>query len=158
MDRNRVIGKQNQLPWKLSSDLRLFKKLTLGLPVLMGRKTWESIGRPLPGRLNLVLTRQRDFSAAGVEVVHTIEEALEKSSGRDRVFVIGGEEIYRLCIPLASRMFISHVDAAVEGGDAFFPDFDPGEYHVIDKELFSADEKNEYDFRFIEYAKKNPTL
>ncbi|MGA0333747.1 MAG: dihydrofolate reductase [Kiritimatiellia bacterium] len=158
LDRNRVIGKQNALPWRLSADLKNFKQLTLGYPILMGRKTWESIGRPLPGRRNLVMTRQQDFQAPGIQVVHSLEEALERVADRDRLYVIGGEEIYALCFPQALRMFLTHVDAEVEGGDAFFPAWDPEAFHCIAEQSFRADEKNQFDFRIVEYAKKNPIV
>lgn len=158
LDRNRVIGKNNRLPWRLSKDLKEFKKLTLGYPILMGRKTWESIGRPLPGRRNLVLTRQQDFKAQGGITVHSIDEALERVADRDRLFVIGGEEIYALCLPRALRMFLTHVDAEVEGGDAYFPEWDEDAYHQISETSFTADEKNQFDFRIVEYAKKNPIV
>jgi len=158
LDRNRVIGKNNTLPWRLSSDLKRFKKLTSGYPVLMGRKTWESIGRPLPGRRNLVMTRQNEYKIPGVQVVHSLPEALEVVADRDRLFVIGGEDIYALCLPSALRMFLTHVDTDVDGGDAFFPEWDPEAYHTIAEEHFTADEKNQYDFRIVEYAKKNPII
>ncbi|WFB34720.1 dihydrofolate reductase [Kiritimatiellota bacterium B12222] len=155
MDRQQVIGKHNQLPWKLSADLKKFKEITLGSPILMGRKTWNSIGRPLPGRQNLVLTRQLDFIATGAEVVHTLSEAEAKVQGARRLFVIGGEEIYRLCLPQAQRLYITHVETDVEGGDAFFPEWNLSDYQEIGCEHFHADEKNEFDFRFVEYAKKS---
>lgn len=158
MDRNRVIGKNNRLPWRLSADMKKFKKLTMGYPILMGRKTWESIGRPLPGRRNLVMTRQPGYEALGAAVVHSLEEALERVADRDRLYVIGGEEIYRLALPRAQRLLLSHVDTAVEGGDAVFPEWDRNAYHVILEEAYSADAKNQFDFRFVEYAKKNPVL
>lgn len=158
MDRNGVIGKENQLPWKLSADLKLFKKLTSGHPILMGRKTWDSIGRPLPNRRNLILTRQQDFSVDGTETVHSVEEALTLLKGSDRLFVIGGEEIYRLCLARSARMFITLVDTEVVDGDAKFPEWDPEDYHILSEESFKADERNQHDFRVIEYAQKNPTL
>lgn len=158
MDRNRVIGRDNSLPWKLSADLKKFKALTSGFPVLMGRKTWESIGRPLPNRQNLVLTRQKNFQAPGATVVHSIEEAQQQAAERDRIYVIGGEEIYSLCLPKAIRLFLTHVDAEVEGGDAFFPEWDADAYHQIAEEPFSADDRNQFDFRIVEYAKKNPII
>lgn len=158
MDRHQVIGKNNRLPWRLSADLKKFKQLTMGYPILMGRKTWESIGRPLPGRRNLVLTRQFGFKALGAQVVHSLDEALESVADRDRLFVIGGEEIYRLALPRAQRLLLTYVDTEVEGGDAVFPALNLDAYHVIGEENTSADAKNQYDFRFVEYAKKNPVF
>ena len=158
MDRHQVIGKNNRLPWRLSADMKKFKKLTIGYPILMGRKTWESIGRPLPGRRNLVMTRQTDYQALGAQVVHSLDEAIEKVADRDRLFVIGGEEIYRLALPRAQRLLLTHVDTAVEGGDAVFPEWSADAYHVIMEESYCADPKNQFDFRFVEYAKKNPVL
>ncbi len=155
MDRNRIIGKNNQLPWRLSADLKAFKQRTLGSPILMGRKTWESIGRPLPGRKNLVMTRQNDFVADGAVVVHSVEEALGQITESERLFVIGGEEIYRICLPQADRLILTFVDTAVEGGDASFPAWEPESFTQISEQHFSADDRNEFDFRIVEYAKKD---
>lgn len=121
--RNGVIGRNNQLPWHLPQDLKYFKAVTLGKPVIMGRKTYESIGRPLPGRANIVITRDLSWCANGVEVVHSFDEALELASGVDvsEVMVIGGAEIYKAALPVAHRIYLTRIDLEPEG-DAFFPE------------------------------------
>ena len=123
---NGAIGKDNRLPWKISADLKRFKKLTMGHPIIMGRKTWDSIGRPLPGRANIVITRDRKLSAEGAIVVHSLEEALAaaaRSDGSDEVFVIGGEQIYQMALSRADRVYLTRVHIPIEG-DAFFPELD----------------------------------
>lgn len=119
--RNGVIGRNNQLPWHLPQDLKYFKAVTLGKPVIMGRKTYESIGRPLPGRTNIVVTRDHSWSAEGVEVVHGFEEALAVAQGSNaaEVMVIGGAEIYKEALPLAQRIYLTQIEASPEG-DAYF--------------------------------------
>lgn len=153
MDRNRVIGKDGELPWRLPNDLKRFKRLTQGHPILMGRKTWESIGRPLPGRLNLVLTRDPAFQAEGVEVVRSPEEALEKTGDRPWLFVIGGEHVYGAFLPRAERLYLTRVDAETEGGDAFFPEWDPAWFEEVSREAFPADDRHDCAYTFLEYAK-----
>ena len=153
MDRKGLIGNRNRLPWHLPADLAHFKRVTMGKPVLMGRKTYESIGRPLPGRKNIVLTRSANFDAEGVMAANTLEEALEDAAGADEVMVIGGSTIYELALPLADRLYITHVDDTFQG-DAWFPEFDPGEWHIIDSEEHAADEKNASDYRFVTYQRK----
>lgn len=140
LSRERVIGKDGALPWRLSADLKRFKALTLGHPVIMGRKTFESIGRPLPGRTNVVVTRNRSFAAAGCVVAHSVADAIERarqSPGADEAFVIGGEEVFREALPLAQRMFLTEVDGAY-AGDAFFPEFDRGEWRERGREPHPA--------------------
>ncbi|GAB2599053.1 dihydrofolate reductase [Kribbella endophytica] len=121
--RNGVIGRDNDLPWRIREDLQHFKQLTLGHTLVMGRKTYDSIGRPLPGRRTVVITRQPDWSAEGVEVVHTIDDALKLADGND-IYVAGGGEIYRLALPYADRLELTEVDQAPEG-DVTFPAIDP---------------------------------
>lgn len=129
MDRNRVIGSNNSLPWRLPDDLRYFKSVTMGKPILMGRKTFESIGRPLPGRLNIVISRDPCWRHSGVATASSLADAMALAAAdpgavaAGEVMVIGGEQIYRSAIELADRLYITRVDTAVEG-DAFFPDFD----------------------------------
>ncbi|GMG87857.1 dihydrofolate reductase [Biformimicrobium ophioploci] len=131
MASNRVIGRDNQLPWHIPEDLKFFKRVTLGKPVVMGRNTFESIGRPLPGRTNIVVTRNRNWSAEGVEVVASLEAALEsgeraaRAAGADEVMVIGGGEIYRQALPLAQRLYLTEVQAEFQG-DAWFPEIGSG--------------------------------
>lgn len=153
---NGVIGQNNQLPWRLPKDLAFFKQVTMGNPILMGRKTFDSIGRALPGRRNIVLTRQSDWSVTGVETVDSIAAALGLCLAEESVdlMVIGGEQIYRQTLPIADRLFITEVEAEISG-DAFFPEFDPSEWNVVSKQVHGADEKNPYNYAFVTYEKLN---
>ena len=118
--RNHVIGRDNQMPWKISADLQFFKRVTMGHPVIMGRKTWESIGRPLPGRRNIVVSRNASYQATGGELVGSLDEALKSLSEFPRVFVIGGEQLFTQAFPKADRLYITEINMDVEGGDTFF--------------------------------------
>ena len=131
MAQNGVIGRGNSLPWRLPQDLKRFRAFTLGKAVLMGRRTYESIGRPLNGRANLVLTRDRSWYAHGVIVVHSLEEALAQAGSSEELVAIGGAEVYRLVLPFARRIYLTHVHADVPG-DTFFPDFDPTQWADVD--------------------------
>ncbi len=149
---NGVIGRNNELPWHLPKDLQYFKQTTMGKPVIMGRKTFDSIGRPLPGRANIIVTRQQDYYADGVEIVHSLEDGLvlaqkmaaEKSL--DEVMVIGGAELYRQSLPVIDRVYLTQVHADVEG-DAFFPPLD-NNWRCISEEKHKACEKNPFDYSF----------
>jgi len=152
-DRHRVIGKDGQLPWRLPLDLKHFKELTLGHPILMGRKTWESIGRPLPGRRNLVLTRQAGFQAPGAETVGSPGEALAAVAGAPWLFVIGGEAVYAAFLPLAHSLFLTQVHTDVEGGDAFFPAIPFGVFQEISRQSHPADERHAHAFDFVDYER-----
>lgn len=149
--RNNVIGKDNKLPWRLPADLAHFKELTLGHTVILGRKTFESIGRPLPNRRNIVITRNKNFKPEGVEVVHSIEEALSLADDDNEVFVIGGEEIYKQALPLVDKVYLTKVQAEVDG-DAYFPELGD-EWKEVSKIENKADEENEYDYDFLEYIR-----
>lgn len=155
LDRNRAIGRGNALPWRLSDDLKRFKALTLGKPLLMGRKTAQSLGRALPGRRNLVLTRSGQVPFAGMQAVGSTEQALEfaAADGAAELCVIGGGEIYALCLPAATRLFLTWVDTDVEGADAFFPRFDPAQWRETARERHRADERNEFDFEYVDYVR-----
>jgi dihydrofolate reductase len=118
--RNHVIGRDNQMPWKISADLQFFKRVTMGHPVIMGRKTWESIGRPLPGRRNIVVSRNTSYVATGGELVGSLDEALQSLSEFPRVFVIGGEQLFKQAFAEADRLYITEIDLDIEGGDTFF--------------------------------------
>ncbi len=118
--RNHVIGRNNQMPWKISADLQFFKRVTMGHPVIMGRKTWESIGRPLPGRRNIVVSRNADFQLSGAELAGSLDEALDRLSDFSRVFVIGGEQLFKQAFDKADRLYITEIDLDIEGGDTFF--------------------------------------
>lgn len=154
MAQNGVIGRDNALPWRLPEDLRRFKAITMGKPILMGRKTFESIGKPLPGRLNFVLTRNRDWHAEGVVAVTSIEEALLKVRDTDEMIAIGGAEIYRLFMPFAQRIYLTQVHAQIPG-DTIFPDFDPTQWVDVEHSDHPADEKNAYDVTFVTLERQN---
>lgn len=145
---NGLIGRDNQLPWHLPADLKHFKTITLGKPVIMGRKTFASIGKPLPGRRNLVLTRDARFAADGVETVRSLEEALERTADAPEVMVIGGAEIFRLALPLAQRIYLTRVHATLEG-ETFFPALDESEWREIERREHPADEKNAHAMSFL---------
>ncbi|MDF1764623.1 MAG: type 3 dihydrofolate reductase [Oleibacter sp.] len=156
---NRVIGRDNQLPWHLPNDLKYFKQTTLGKPVIMGRKTYESIGKPLPGRTNIIITRQTDFHAEGIKVVNTVEQAQALASsvclidGQKEAMIIGGAEIYGLTLPHCDRLYLTEVHSEVEG-DAFFPEFDKDRWQEVSRQDFSADDTNPYDYSFVVYERK----
>ncbi len=145
---NRVIGRENRLPWRLPADLRRFKSVTMGKPVIMGRKTYESIGKPLPGRSNIVVTRDPDYRAQGCQVVHSLEQALEAGAGHAEVMVIGGAELYREALGRAERMYLTLIRAEVDG-DTLFPDIEPQQWRELERESHRADEKNQYDYDFV---------
>ena len=150
---NDVIGRRNQLPWRLSADLRRFKTLTLGKPILMGRKTYESIGHALPGRLNLVLSRSSAFAPGDCTVVPTLEAARERAcaaAGKDApLMVIGGADIYRQCLPLASRIHLTLVHTHIEDGDTFFGDWRDATWREQARQRFEPDDKNAYAYSFV---------
>ena len=150
MDNNRVIGANNVLPWHLPVDLKHFKTITLGKPILMGRKTYESIGRPLPGRDNIVLTRQADFGANGCTVACSMEQAVSHAAklGAKELMVIGGGQLYEAMLPSADRLYLTLVDTSV-AGDAFFPEIDGNEWAESDRQEHAADEKNAYNVTFL---------
>ncbi|MDH3275461.1 MAG: type 3 dihydrofolate reductase [Gammaproteobacteria bacterium] len=140
---NNVIGADGDLPWRLSDDLKRFKAVTMGKPIVMGRKTYESIGRPLPGRQNIVITRQNKFTADGCDVVQSIEEAVEVAGGADEIMVIGGSQIYSAFLPLADRIYLTRVHTEVDG-DAFFPAVDEAEWRELASESHEADDSNDH--------------
>lgn len=156
LDRNRAIGRGNAMPWHLPDDFRRFKALTLGKPILMGRKTAESLGRALPGRLNLVLTRSGSVPFDGMRAVASIHEAkrIAVESGTNELCVIGGAEIYALTLQMADVLHLTHVDAEVEEADAFFPEFDPLEWRVVSSDAHPADAKHAFDFEFADYVRR----
>jgi len=149
MDRNRLIGNNNQLPWHLPADLQFFKRTTLGKPILMGRKTFDSIGRPLSGRRNVIISRNPNYQAAGCDVVHSIEEALKLVKESEEVMLIGGAMLYEQALPLAQRLYLTLIEAEFEG-DAWFPDYPQlGNWHEVSREKQQADEKNRMDYAFV---------
>ncbi|GBD31738.1 Dihydrofolate reductase type 3 [bacterium HR33] len=152
MAENRVIGRSNGLPWHLPADLRRFKELTMGHTVIMGRRTFESIGRLLPGRRLVVLTRNASYSHPGIEVAGSLDEALELAREDPEVFVAGGGEIFRLALPRLDRVYLTVVHAAVEG-DTTFPELAAGEWRLVEDVRHSADERNPYDYSFRLYRR-----
>jgi dihydrofolate reductase len=154
MAQNGVIGLGNSLPWRLPQDLKRFRAFTLGKPVLMGRKTYESIGRPLRGRANLVLTRHRGWCAHGVIAVHSLEEALARAGPGEELVVIGGAEVYRLVLPLARRIYLTHVHADLPG-DTFFPDFDATQWADVECSTHPADDEHAYPVTFVTLERRN---
>ena len=148
MDRRGVIGLDGALPWRLSADLRNFKAITMGKPLVMGRKTHESIGRPLPGRQNIVLTRQRDYTAQGCDICHDAEQALAACTGAEEVMVMGGAALYELFLPRAGRIYLTRVQAEVDG-DTWFPPFDASAWREVERRDQPADERNEHPCSFL---------
>ncbi len=149
---NRVIGKNNDMPWHLPADLAYFKKTTLGKPIIMGRKTFQSIGRPLPGRKNIVISRDENFHAEGVEVVNSVDAALALVHDIEEVMVIGGGAIYQHCLAAAQRLYITHIDADIDG-DTYFPEYDLNVWKRVASERRASDEKNPHQLNFIVYEK-----
>jgi dihydrofolate reductase len=155
---NGVIGRDNKLPWHLPNDLKYFRAVTIGKPVIMGRRTWESLGRPLPGRTNIVITRQPAYEAPGARVVATLDEAIRLAEsvalidGQDECVVIGGAEIYALALPRCDRLYLTEVHATVDG-DAHFPAFDRARWREQTRERFAAEGPNPFDYSFVVYER-----
>ncbi|GEM78299.1 type 3 dihydrofolate reductase [Vibrio superstes] len=147
MANNRIIGKDNQMPWHLPADFIWFKKCTMGKPVVMGRKTYESIGRPLPGRHNIVISRDAELTIEGVTTVTSIESALEVVSDESEVMIIGGGSIYEHCLPMADKLYLTYIDLEVDG-DTQFPDWGEG-WQQTHSEQYLSDEKNAHDMQFV---------
>lgn len=152
MDDNNVIGHQNQLPWQLPADLAYFKKITIGHPIIMGRKTYESIGRPLPGRRNIVITRDTSYQADGIDIVHSIDEAV-KLVGEDEAFIIGGANIFEQAFEYAQKLYITYIHE-VFIGDTYFRKFNLNEWELESSVKGIKDEKNHYDYEFVVYNRK----
>ena len=153
LDLHRAIGRGNALPWHLPDDLKRFKALTLGKPVLMGRKTAKSLGKALPRRDNLVLTRSGHAPFEGMRAVASVDEALAIAHGGE-LMVIGGGEVFTLLLPRATRMYLTHVDTIVQGADAFFPAFDASQWNVTLREKRAADERHAFAFEFVDYVRR----
>ncbi len=156
---NRVVGINNTLPWHLPEDLKYFKRTTSGKAIIMGRKTYDSIGRPLPNRTNIVISRNRDFQAEGVRVVTSLEAAIELAkevnyiNDVQEVMIIGGASIYEAALPIADRLYLTHVHAEIEG-DAYFPEVNFKQWVEVSREDYQASDKNPYDYSFVVYDKK----
>jgi len=148
--RDHVIGKDNQMPWKISADLQFFKKVTMGYPIIMGRKTWESIGRPLPGRRNIVVSRNVNYLALGAELVGSLEQALDSLKEFKRVFVIGGQQLFNQTFPLADELFITEIEIQVNG-DTYFEIPDPSDWQEIDR---VQEKEGEIEFAYVTLRRK----
>lgn len=156
LDRHNAIGRDNDLPWRLPDDLKRFKALTLGKPVLMGRKTAQSLGRALPRRLNLVLTRGGQVPFEGMVAVDSLGAALEQAREHDagELCVIGGGQVYALALPLADVLYLTHVDTEVQGAEAFFPRFDPAQWRITARQPHAADDRHALAFEFVDYVRQ----
>lgn len=153
MDKNRLIGNKNQLPWHLPVDFTHFKSVTMGKPIIMGRKTYESIGKPLPGRENIVLTRNHDLKIEGVTIRESLDVALHNIDDIDEMMIIGGSTIYQQALPLVHRMYITWVESEFEG-DAWFPEFNESDWDISASSYHAKDERNLYSCRFVTYDRK----
>ncbi|MFD3000528.1 dihydrofolate reductase [Pontibacter toksunensis] len=151
---NNVIGKDNGLIWHLPADLRHFKQITMGHPMLMGRKTFESIGKPLPGRTSIIITTQKDYLAEGCIVTHSVQEAIEQANALDEeVCIIGGAEVYSQALPLTDTIYLTRIHHTFEG-DVFFPELKEEEWETVEQEHHEPDEKNKYSYSFITLKRK----
>ncbi|MBM7646711.1 dihydrofolate reductase [Scopulibacillus daqui] len=154
MDKNRLIGKNNDLPWHLPADLKYFKELTMHHTIVMGRKTFESIGKPLPGRDNVVLTRDVSYHPEGVATIHSPEALLSEYDPHQEIFIIGGAKVFEAFFPYADRLYITLIEETFEG-DTYFEGFHEEEWTLISEKQGTVDEKNKYKHRFLVYEKKN---
>jgi len=152
--KNGVIGANNTLPWHLPADLKYFRKTTMGHTIVMGRKNFEDIGKALPGRRNIVLTRDKTFSAENCETAHSVNEVTDMVSGENEAFIIGGAEIYRAFLPLTNKLYITHIDSAVDG-DIKFPDYDTSEWELASETKYQIDDENRLPFRFCVYQHRD---
>ncbi len=148
LSRNRVIGRNNQLPWRLPADLKHFKAVTLGKPVIMGRKTFDSIGKPLPGRDNIVVTRNPQFHTAGIAVVHSLDAALANAQAAPEIMLIGGAQLYAEALPRTQRLYLTLIHVDVDG-DAHFPVYNPADWRETAREDHAPDENNHYSYSFL---------
>jgi len=154
MDENKVIGYQNKLPWNLPSELKYFREATKRKPVIMGRKTHDSIGRPMPERLNIIITRDKNYKADGCVVVNSKEDAIKAAKGNDEIMVIGGAEIYRLFLPMADRLYVTKVHGSFKG-DTYFPEFDEGEWAKVKEKFVEKDDENKYSCTIMVLERKS---
>ncbi len=150
--RNNVIGVHNQLPWHMPADLKYFKKVTTGHTVIMGRKTYESVGKPLPNRTNIVITRQQDFHADGVTIEASLEQALKQVTA-DEVFILGGGEVFGQAMNMADKLYVTDIDITLDG-EVYFPEIDTCQWTLSSEETHQKDEKNPYDYSFKVYVRK----
>ncbi|GIN77574.1 Dihydrofolate reductase [Bacillus paralicheniformis] len=154
MDRNRLIGKDNDLPWHLPQDLKYFKEVTKGHAVIMGRKTFESIGRPLPHRENIIVTSNKELDIPNCQVMHSTEEAVRFAKNKnEECFVIGGSTLYAEILPFADKLYVTKIDETFEG-DRYFPEFSEAEWEIVSRRKGLKDDKNPYDYEFLVYQRK----
>lgn len=153
MDENRLIGRDNKLPWHLPADLAFFKRTTMGKAIVMGRKTFESIGKPLPGRRNIVITGNADFQAPGCEIADSIDAAMSLANDDDEVMLIGGASLYQQTIERATKLYITRIHQSFEG-DTWFPEFDLSDWKEVYREDLDADDSNRYAYSFIKYMRE----
>ena len=147
MAKNRIIGANGKIPWHLPNELQLFKSVTMGHHIIMGRKTYESINRLLPGRTTVIVTRQKDYAVAGAKIAHTLDEAVALCAGDSEIFIIGGGELYRAALPKADRIYLTVVDAE-PAGDTKMPEFDATQWRVHSTQRYSKDDRHAHDYRF----------
>lgn len=152
MSENRVIGKDGKLPWHMPADLKYFKELTSHHVVIMGRKTFDSFGKPLPDRLNVVVTQRRDYKPEGVQIVHSLKEGLEHAQAEAEAFILGGGEIFRQALPGADRIYLTIIHTMIDG-DVFFPELDSKEWHLAQEDYNEPDEHNRYGYSFLRYER-----
>ena len=152
MSQNRVIGRDGSLPWHLPTDLARFKSITTGHTVIMGRKTFESVGKPLPNRRTIIITRNNDYQCAGVFIAHSLDEALDHAAHEDEIFILGGETVYRIALPRADRLYLTIIHATIEG-DTYFPNLDFDDWKLVEDERHESDERHAYAFSFRRYER-----
>lgn len=154
MDNTRVIGNNNDIPWRLPKEWQYVRKMTMGHPIILGRKNFESIGRALPGRRNIILTRDTNYTAEGCEIAHSVPDAIKLCQNEEEIFVFGGEQIYKLFLPYVEKMYITQIDHEFDG-DTFFPEVDYGEWNEVSVQQGITDQENPYTYFFYVYEKKN---
>lgn len=152
MSQNRVIGRDGSLPWHLPTDLARFKSITTGHTVIMGRKTFESVGKPLPNRRTIIITRNNDYQCADVFIAHSLDEALDHAAHEDEIFILGGETVYRIALPRADRLYLTIIHATIEG-DTYFPTLDFDDWKLVEDERHEIDERHAYAFSFRRYER-----
>lgn len=150
MAKHRVIGYQNRLPWRLPADMKWFKQHTIGKPIVMGRKTWESIGKPLPGRKNIVITRQKNYQAPGCKVIANLKKVNEVVEDAEEIMIIGGAKLYEQALPLANKLYLTFIDQEFKG-DTFFPEVDMADWKLVFQQSHLPDEQNPYPYQFLIY-------
>ena len=154
MGKNRVIGKNNSLPWNMPADMKRFRDLTAGKPMIMGRKTYESIGRPLPNRTNIIITRDKNYNVKGCVIAHSIDEAIKAAGNVPEAMVIGGFQIFKEFFPIANKIYLTIIDNNFEG-DTYFPEYTKSEWRETKKEEHKKDKENPYDYTFLVLERKN---